>query len=94
MEEQKILFADLYRLMGAARSELKMLGKQVESLLLWMDWDSLSLTTNEIISLSARIGNIAQAMIDATDTFLQNGPYEGERKGVTPLEGLANDETD
>ncbi|MBR2800337.1 MAG: hypothetical protein IKE04_05620 [Oscillospiraceae bacterium] len=92
MEEQKILFADLYRLLGAIKTELKDTGKEIERLLLGGDWESISMTVNGIISEAQMIGNVAQAMIDNADLFLQNGPYPGQTAGMLPLESMAKKE--
>lgn len=92
MEEQKILFADLYRLVGGIKDEAKFTGKEAEKVLMsYADWESLSLVINGIISEAQAIGAMAQAIIDNADLFLRNGPYIGESAHVLPLESLTKD---
>lgn len=90
MEEQKILFADLYRLMGCIKGETKDAGKAIDRLLGgFADWESLSMAVNGIVSEAQLIASMAQAMIDNADLFLRNGPYEGECAHTLPLESYA-----
>lgn len=92
MEHQKILFADLYRLINAIKDEIKVTNKEIGALLETNpnDWESLSITVNHIIAEASLISSIAQGMIQNGDQFLQDGPYAGERAGILPLEQLAN----
>ncbi len=90
MEERKILFADLYRLMGCIKDEIKSTGKSIDQLLYgFADWESVSMAVNGVISDAQLIASMAQAMIDNADLFLRNGPYEGECANTLPLESIA-----
>lgn len=86
MEHQKVLFAELYRLINAIKSELKQTGKEIDQLLNGGDWESISMTVNGIVSEAQIIGDMAQAMIDNADLFLRHGPYQGKSAGMLPLE--------
>lgn len=88
MEHQKILFADLYRLINAIKSELKQTGKDIDKLMAYSDWESISMLVNGIVSEAQIIGDMAQAMIDNADLFLRHGPYPDQSAGMLPLEGM------
>lgn len=88
---QKMLFAELYRLLGSINSEAKQAGKKVNTLLYTEDdWDRLSITVNDIITEAELIKTMCQAMVRNADAFLRNGPYNNESAGITPLEGMLN----
>ncbi len=86
MEHQKILFADLYRLINAIKNELKQTGKEIDRLLNGGDWESISMTVNGIESGAQIIGDMAKTMIDNADLFPQKGTYQGQSAGMLPLE--------
>lgn len=88
---QKMLFADLYRLLGNIKGEIKEIAKNIDTLMYTdEDWQHLSLTVNGIVAEAEIIKALCQAMVTNADIFLKNGPYEGEAAGVTPLEGMVN----
>lgn len=89
MSEQKILFADIYRLLGSIRSEAKLLDKANQDLLYQMDWESATMKLNEIISEAQLIQKMAVAIETYTDMFVKCGPYEGQRGMLTPMEAMA-----
>lgn len=90
MEEQKILFADIYRLLGSIRGELKVIDKSAQELLYKQaDWDQTSLLVNGIASEADIVRRMSEAIMVYINGFLDGGPYEGERAGTTPLEALA-----
>ena len=87
MEQQKILFADLYRLLGGIKDETKTLGKEGQNLLsAFADWESVTMCVNSIVSEAELIRSMAHAMIQNCDIFLRNGPYTGQSVGMLPLE--------
>lgn len=91
MEELKILFADLHKLHGALKDEVRDVGKMIEALLPGGDWNDVSNSVNDLITEITFAKNITQMMINEADKFLQDGPYAGEQAGITPLESLAKD---
>ena len=93
MEQQKILFADLFRLLDSIREEVKLTGKSVGSLLYEADWDKVSMTVNGITTEADLIRRMCNAMVQNCEQFLQNGPYVYQSVGATPMEGLAMEMT-
>lgn len=90
---QKMLFAELYRLLGSIKGEVKQAAKKVDTLLYTEDhWDRLSITVNDIITEAELIKTMCQAMVRNADAFLRNGPYDNESAGITPLEGMLRKE--
>lgn len=90
MEERKILFADLYRLLGAMKAETKELTKGIEKLLTGLDeWEAVTMDVNGIVCEANLINAMTKAMIAGADAFLANGPYEGQTATLLPLESLA-----
>ena len=92
MEEQKILFADLFRLIAGIKDEVKTAAKDVGTLLSGGDWDSVTMRVNGIAAEAQLIGSMAQCMTDNISLFLERGPYPGQSAGVLPLESLAGGE--
>lgn len=89
VEEQKILFADLYRMIGAAKDELKTAAKETDKLLEGHNWENLTMLVNGIIGEAAILKKIGEMIITAADCFLKNGPYEGQSAEYLPLERMA-----
>ena len=92
MNEVKILFADLYRMVGQIKSETKEIQKMANDLPIMIDWVSMANTAEVIMSQAMRVRNLSDAIVHATISFIQNGPYEGQRPGVTPMEALAEED--
>ena len=91
MEEQKILFADLFRLIAGIKDELKTAAKDVSTLLDGGDWESVTMRVNGIAAEAQLIQSMAQYMTDNISLFLERGPYPGQSAGVLPLESLATE---
>lgn len=92
MDQQKVLFADLYRLLNSIKGETKTAAKMIDTLMFNDDeWEHLSITVNGIITQAELIKAMCKAIVDNADNFLQNGPYANEGAHVTPLEGWANE---
>lgn len=89
MEEQKILFADLYRLTESLRGEVKDLQKKIGFTLNGDEWDRITLTVNDIVAEAALISRLSMAIEECCDMFLKGGPYEGQGAGRLPLEAMA-----
>lgn len=92
MDETKILFADLYGMINAMKAETKELGKNAEKLLANGQWETLALIAEDILGQSSRIRAVTNAISNAVAGYIEDGPYEGQRAGVTPLEGIAGAE--
>ena len=93
MEQQKMLFADLYRLLASVKGNTKLMNKDIEKLHYgFADWDSATTCVNGLISTADRIRVIAEAMMVAAQIFLSNGPYEGQSAESLPLETIARDD--
>lgn len=92
MEEQKILFADLFRLIAGIKDEVKTVAKDVGTLLDGGDWDAVTMRVNSIAAEAQLIQSMAQYMTDNISLFLERGPYPGQSAGVLPLESLAGGE--
>ena len=92
MEEQKILFADLYRLTEGIKEELKVLNKELPNLLKNEDWPALTAMLNIIHSEAAIIYKMSECIAINVNEFLDKGPYEGQRGGRMPLESLAEED--
>lgn len=92
MEEQKILFADLFRLIAGIKDEVKTVAKDVGTLLDGGDWESITMRVNSIAAEAQLIQSMAQYMTDNISLFLERGPYPGQSAGVLPLESLAGGE--
>lgn len=88
MEEQKILFADIFRLIAGIKDELKAASKDCGTLLDGGDWESITMRVNAIAAEAQLIQSMARCMNDNITRFLENGPYEGQSAGVLPLENL------
>lgn len=89
MEEQKILFADVYRLLGSIRAELKVIDKAAQELLYEQpDWDHVSMIVNGISSDAELMRKMSESIRIHVNQFLADGPYINERVGITPLEAL------
>jgi len=91
MEEQKILFADLYRLTDTLKGEVKELGKHISFVMSEDDWSRLTLTVNGLVSSAELIEGISRHIVKVCDLFLHGGPYAGQGAGRLPLEGMAED---
>lgn len=91
MEEQMILFANLFRHLKTIREEIKVIDKSVQGLLQGKDWEDLTLTLNEIASEARLVQAASVYMREAVDSFLACGPYEGQGAGRLPLEGLVDE---
>lgn len=89
MEEQKILFADLYRLTESLRGEVKDLQKKIGFTLNGDEWARVTQTVNGIVSEAVLISRLAMAIEECCDAFLNGGPYEGQGAGRLPLEAMA-----
>ncbi|MBR4457605.1 MAG: hypothetical protein IKS31_01465 [Clostridia bacterium] len=90
MEEQKILFADVYRLLGSIRAELKMIDKAAQELLYEQpDWEHVSMIVNGISADAELARKMSECIRLHVTNFLENGPYAGESAGITPLEAMA-----
>ena len=90
-EMQKILFADLYRLIGAIREELKVATKESEKLLKGGDWESVTMLVNSIVSEEDLISRMATAMKENADLFLERGLYRNQGADHLPLEFMAQE---
>ena len=88
MEEQKILFADLFRLIAGIKDEVKTVAKDVGTLLDGGDWEAVTMRVNSIASEAQLIQSMAQYMTENISLFLENGPYPGQSAGTLPLESL------
>lgn len=88
MEEQKILFADLFRLLGGIKDELKTAQKDIGTLLDGGDWEAVTMRVNSIAAEAQLIQSMAQYMTENISLFLERGPYPGQSAGVLPLESL------
>lgn len=89
MEEQKILFADLYRLTESLRGEVKDLQKKIGFTLNGDEWDRITLTVNDIVAEAVLISRLSAAIEECCDMFLKGGPYAGQGAGRLPLEAMA-----
>lgn len=90
MQEQKILFADVYRLLGSIRGELKVIDKKAQELLYQQpDWESVSMIVNEVFAEAQIMRKMSDAIMQYVVDFLESGPYEGQEPGITPLEVIA-----
>lgn len=89
VEEQKILFADLYAMIAAAKDELKTAAKETNKLLEQREWESLTMLVNGIIGEAAILKKLGEMIIEKADIFLKNGPYEGQSAEYLPLERMA-----
>ena len=88
MEEQKILFADLFRLLGGIKDELKTAQKDIGTLLDGGDWEAVTMRVNSIAAEAKLIQSMAQCMTENISLFLERGPYPGQSAGILPLESL------
>lgn len=91
MEEQKILFADLFRLLGGIKDEVKTAAKDITTLLDGGDWEAITMRVNSIAAEAQLIKSMAQYMSDNIQLFLEGGPYPGQSAGILPLESLAGE---
>ena len=91
MDEQMILFANLFRHLKAIREELKLVDKGVQSLLQPNTWENLTLTLNGIVSETQLMQVISETMQANVDMFLKRGPYLAQGAGKLPLEGMAEE---
>ena len=91
MEEQKILFADIFRLIAGIKDELKAATKDCGTLLDGGDWESITMRVNAIAAEAQLIQSMAKYMNDNIAQFLENGPYEGQSAGILPLESLMHE---
>lgn len=89
MDEQMILFANLFRHLKTIREETKLIDKGVQSLLKPNTWENLSIILNGIVSEAQLVQVISETMQVQMDMFLKRGPYEGQGAGKLPLEGMA-----
>lgn len=88
MDDLKILFADLYRHTAAIKDETKEMAKNINVLMDQTDWNEITMCADSIASIAARIKAYGANMEKLVDKFLQDGPYEGQSAGITPLESL------
>lgn len=93
MEEQKILFADLYRLTEDAKEKIKILNKVLPGLLKVETWPNITKIVNGISLEATNIRRIAGEIEHSIKEFVTYGLYEGQRAGSTPLESMADKET-
>lgn len=91
MDEQMILFANLFRHIKAIRDEMKLIDKGVQSLLQPNTWENLTLILNGIVSEAQLMQVISETMRCNVDMFMRNGPYLAQGAGKLPLEGLAEE---
>ena len=91
MEEQKILFADLFRLTAGLKDELKELTKEISEVLIDQDWNNVTMTVNGIAGHAARISLIATGIRSNIDDFLACGPYLHQTGDRLPMEALAEE---
>lgn len=92
MNELKILYVDLLRHVNIMKADTKEMGKEIDSLLGLTQWESIEACVNDIDMIAQRIKAYCANVRTLVDNFLINGPYEGQRAGVTPLESLAGKE--
>ena len=93
MEEQKILFADLYRHLRTIRDGIKLIEKGAQSLLTGGTWQNMTLTLNGIVAEARTLEATSSAMEAETALFLEHGPYIGQGANRLPLEGLVEEVT-
>lgn len=91
MEEQKILFADLYSLTDSLKDEVKGLGKKIELVLMNSDWTQITMIVNGLVAESEIIARLAANLDECCDRFLHGGPYAGQGAGQLPLEGMVEE---
>lgn len=91
MEEQKILFADIFRLIAGIKDELKAASKDCGTLLEGGDWESITMRVNAIAAEAQLIQSMARYMNENITQFLEHGPYEGQSAGILPLESLMHE---
>ena len=93
MEQQKMLFADLYKLLASVKINTKLMNKEIGNLLFgFADWDSATTCVNGLIATADRIRTVAEDMMVLAGRFLNGGPYEGQSAESLPLETIARQE--
>lgn len=89
---QKTTFAEIYKLAGAMKNEIKSIEK-INDQMLYVDgaadWDRVTRGMNTIVASAELIARLSQEVGLAVDNLLSLGPYEGQRAGVGPLEAMA-----
>ena len=88
MNEVKILFADLFRMIGAIKGEAKEMQKIVNNLPYTIDWMNMASSAETVMQSAIHIRALSDAIARATMIFIEEGPYEGQKAGLTPLEAL------
>lgn len=91
MDEQLILFSKIYRQLVGIREAVKEIDKESKKLLMTMRWEESGNIANAIITMTQWIKARADGIMHSAVEFVENGPYEGQKPGKTPLEGLAEE---
>lgn len=91
-DELKKTFAEIYKLAGALKNEIKSIDK-LNDAMLYIDpvneWERVSRQVNTIVTSAELAGRLSQQIVKRADDLLALGPYEGERAGVGPMEAMA-----
>ena len=90
LKKQKMLFADVWRIVNEMKKQLKVIDKESQELLYRQrDWSSVSSLVNEICTDADVVRRKSEAIMIYINDFLLNGPYVGETAGKTPMEAMA-----
>jgi len=92
MNEVKILFADLFRLIGQIKAGTKEMQKLMNDLPNCIDWASMGNLAETIMNQAVRVRSFSDTIVRETIGFIQDGPYEGQQPGKTPMEALAEED--